>query len=79
MRQRDADLFMVAEDDLRRMVAAVIDQRIVQAAKGRAGIERDILELEGFEQIDDDIRSPLGPGFFHLLRFGHDQLLSRFD
>src|SRR5258706_2702216 len=53
------------------MIAAVIDQRIVQAAKSRAGIDRDILELECFQQIDDDIRSPLSPRFLDFLLLGH--------
>ena len=53
------------------MIAAVIDQRIVQPAIARAGIERDIGKTVVLEQIDDDVRLP---GFLGVarrrLRFG---------
>ena len=75
--QRHGDLFMIAENDLRRMIAAIVDQRIVQAAEGRSRIDRDILDLEGFDRIDDDIRAPLGPRLFEFLLLGHGFCLSR--
>ena len=53
------------------MIAAVIDQRIVQAPIAGAGIERDIGKVVVPEQIDDDVRLP---GFLGVadrrLRFG---------
>ena len=38
------DLFMLAGQH-RRIVLAIVDQRVVQAAVARAGIERDVLEV----------------------------------
>jgi hypothetical protein len=51
------DLFVLAEQD-RRLVAAVIDQRVVQAAIARARIERDIGEAVMLDQVDDDVGLP---------------------
>jgi hypothetical protein len=42
----------------RRIVAAVIDQRVMQAAIARAWIERDIRKTIMFDQIDDDVGLP---------------------
>ncbi len=60
VRHRDGDLLVLAEDHLRHMIAAVVDERIVQAAKRRAGIERDVLDLEGLHHVDDHVRPVLG-------------------
>jgi len=35
-------------NNFRRVVAAVVDQRIVQAAERGAGIDRDVFDLESF-------------------------------
>ncbi len=51
------DLFVIAEQH-RRLVLAVIDQRIVQAAVTRAGIERDVGKIVLLDQIDDDVGLP---------------------
>ena len=51
------DLLVLAEQD-RRLVAAVIDQRVVQAAIARARIERDIGKVVMLDQIDDDVGLP---------------------
>ena len=57
VRHRHGDLFMAAENHFRigRAAALVVDQRIVNAAKARAGIERDIFDAKNFQQIDDQI------------------------
>jgi hypothetical protein len=51
------DLLMLAQQH-RRAVAAVIDERVVQAAKARPGIERDIGKPELLDQVDDHIGLP---------------------
>src|SRR5262249_14174046 len=61
----------------RRLVAAVIDQRIVQPAEARARIERDEGKAVAFDQVDDDVGLPAAiivlhvrhpPGLFLHLR-----------
>ena len=51
------DLFVLAQHH-RRLVAAVVDERIVQAAKARARIERDGRKAVALDQIDDDVGLP---------------------
>ncbi len=75
VRQRDGDLFVVAKNNLRSMIAAVIDQRVVQTAKGRAGIDRDVFDLECLQEIDDHVRTPFGARLFYFLSFDHSFLL----
>ncbi len=62
MRDLHRDLF-VRTDQHRRLVAVVIDQRIVQSAIGRAGIERDVGKAETLDQIGDDVRLPARKGW----------------
>ena len=57
VRDLHGDLLVLAQHH-RRLVAAVIDQRIVQAAEARARIERDVREAVALDQIDDDVRLP---------------------
>src|ERR1043166_1953610 len=57
------DLFMIAEDH-RWLVFAVVYERIVQAAKTRAGIERDEGNFVLLDKIDDHVRLPALAGFF---------------
>ena len=63
-------------DVVRDVIPAVVHQRIMQAAKRRAGIDRDVFELECFQQIDDHVRTPLGARLFHFLCFAHNLVLS---
>ena len=42
VRDRDRALLVQAEQHLRRLVAEIVDDRVVQAAIARAGIERDV-------------------------------------
>ncbi len=57
------DLFMLAGEH-RRIVLAVIDQRVMQAAVARAGIERDVLEIIFFYHVDDHVGLPAFLGLF---------------
>jgi hypothetical protein len=77
------DLFVVAEQRW-RLVLAVIDQRIVQPAKARSRIQRDIGEPVLLDQIDDDIRLPpliglLDMGIVLLRGFAHSDCLLGFN
>ena len=65
VRDLHRDLLVLAEQQ-RRIVAAVIDQQVVQAAIARARIERDVGKAVVLDQIDDDVRLP---GFFGVARF----------
>jgi hypothetical protein len=77
MRDLHRDLLVLAQQH-RRLVAAVIDQRVVQPAIARARIERDIGESELLDEIDDDVGLPalggvgafLGGRFFSRSAFG---------
>jgi len=55
--------FFVVAEQYRRIVFAVIDQRIVQAAVTRSRIERDVGKAVTFDQIDDDVGLPTALGF----------------
>jgi hypothetical protein len=57
MRDLHRDLLMLTEQE-RRIVTAVVDQRIVQAAIARAGIERDIRKTVMLDQVDDNVGLP---------------------
>jgi len=57
VRDLHRDFFMRAQHH-RRLVAAVIDQRIVQAAEARAGIERDVGKSVALDQVNDNVRLP---------------------
>jgi len=52
--------FLVVADHHRRLVVAVVDQRVVQAAKARAGIESDVREVVTLDHVDDDVGLPAG-------------------
>jgi hypothetical protein len=62
MRDLHGNFFVVAEQH-RRVVFAVIDQRIVQAAETRSGVERDVRKVVMLDQIDDDVGLPAAIGF----------------
>jgi hypothetical protein len=62
VRDLHGNFFVVAEQ-YRRIVFAVIDQRIVQAAVTRSRIERDVGKAVTFDQIDDDVGLPTAIGF----------------
>src|SRR5690242_10815759 len=64
MSDLDGDLFMLAKQH-RRIVFPVIDQRVVQSAVTRAGIERDVFEAMALDHVDDDVRLPSLLRFFY--------------
>ena len=61
VRDLHRDLLVLAQQH-RRLVAAVVDQRVVQPAVARAGVERDVGEAELLDQVDDDVGLPLAGG-----------------
>ena len=61
--------FLVLTEEQRRIVAAVIDQRVMQAAIARAWIERDIRKTIMFDQVDDNVGLPSALGIASRRRF----------
>ena len=59
VRDLHRDLFVIAQHH-RRIVAAVIHQRVVQAAEARARIERDEGKAVLLDQVDNDVGLPAG-------------------
>ena len=57
------DLFMLAEQH-RRIVLAVVDQRIVQPAITGTWVKRNVFKPVAFDHVDDDVRLPSSIGFF---------------
>ena len=55
VRDRDRRLFVQAEQHLRLLVAEEVDDAVVQAAVARAGIERDIGNIERAQRFGDDV------------------------
>jgi hypothetical protein len=58
MRDGDGRLFMDCEDDLRRAIAEIVHDAVVQAAKARSGHERDIGDVESAHDRRDEIAPP---------------------
>ena len=52
---RHRDLLVRGQDQLGRPIAAVVDERVVQPAVGRPGIERDVFDADGAQQVDDEV------------------------
>jgi hypothetical protein len=57
MRHRDRRLFVAAGEKLRFSIAAVVDQRLVQRAEGGTGVGGDVIDVEGFDDIDHEVRA----------------------
>ena len=55
VRDRDRRLFVQAQQHLRLLVAEEVDDRVVQAAIGGAGIERDVGDIERTQRLGDDV------------------------
>ena len=51
------DLLVVAQQH-RRLVLAIVDEAVVQAAIAGAGVERDIGKIVQLDHVDDDVRLP---------------------
>ena len=60
VRDGDRDLLVRAEDELRALVAEVVDERVVDAAEAGAGVHGDVLDAEAAQRLDDDVGAPLG-------------------
>src|SRR5206468_1530805 len=73
VRERHGDLLVGAEDDL-GLALAVVHERVVEATVRRPRIQRDVLDAESLEQIDDDVRAETGRAFWRTPR-----LLLRYD
>jgi hypothetical protein len=58
MRQRDRGLLMQAQQHLRPLIAEPVDEAVMQAAIARAGIERDIGNIERAHHVGRDIAAP---------------------
>ena len=60
VRDRDRGLLVQAQQHLRRGVADVVDEAVVQAAIARAGIERDVGNVEVAQHLGDDVAAEAG-------------------
>ena len=65
---------MHARDHLGRVVAAVVDDRFVQAAEARAGVRADVLEAERLEDVDHEVGAAALVVADHLDLAGADRL-----
>ena len=61
LRHGNRDLLVAARDDLGRDISTVGHERFVHPARGRARVQRDVLDAKPIEQIDDEVG--------HVLRF----------
>jgi hypothetical protein len=57
MRHADRRFFVAACDELGILVAAVVDEGLVQAAERIAGIRAQIFEADGLEGVDHEVRA----------------------
>ncbi len=55
VRDRHRRLLVQARQELGLAIAAVVDDGFVQAAKARAGIGRDVLEIERLDDVDHEV------------------------
>ncbi len=55
---RDRMLLVQHQQHLRRTIAQVVDQAVVQAAIAGAGIERDVRDLQVAQHVGDDVAAP---------------------
>ena len=62
LRDMDRMFFMQAEQHFRAFVTQIIDDGIMQAAIARAGIERDIGQIERAQRLGDDVAAKVGLG-----------------
>ncbi len=57
---RDRSLLVQAEQHLRRLVAEIIDDRVMEAAVAGARIERDVRNLQCAQRFGGDVAAPAG-------------------
>jgi hypothetical protein len=55
VRHCDSDFFVQAGQELRLLVAPIIDDGFLQAAKRRAGQRGDVIDVESTQDIDHEI------------------------
>ena len=55
VRHADRGFLMRAGEELRHLVAAVVDQRLVDAAEARSAVRRQIFDVERLDDIDHEI------------------------
>jgi hypothetical protein len=55
MRHRDGGFLVHAREQLRLLVAAVVDERFVDAAEARPGVGRHVLQVERLDDVDHEI------------------------
>ena len=60
VRDRDRGLLVQAEQHLRRRIAEIVDQAVVQAAVGGAGIERDVGDVEVAQGLGHHVGAEAG-------------------
>src|ERR1039458_9684419 len=68
MRHADGGLFITAGQKFGLLVAAVIDQRLVQGAETRGWIAGQIFYVERFDHVDHEVGTGLAVIAFDLLR-----------
>jgi hypothetical protein len=56
----DRDLLMRTGDDLGLGVAAVVDQRLMQAAEARGAVHREVVDVERLEHVDHEVAAARG-------------------
>jgi hypothetical protein len=49
------DLFVIAKDDFRLVVAAVVNDGVMDTAKRCARVKCGVLDIKSFHQIDNDV------------------------
>jgi hypothetical protein len=60
VRHRDGLLLVHARQQLGPFVAAVVQQRFVQAAEARARVHRYVIDVETLDDVDHDVGSRVG-------------------
>ncbi len=68
MGHADRRFFVGAGDEFRLLVAAVVDQRLVQGAEARSRVGDDIVDVEGLDHVDHEVRSIGTMGLRQFLR-----------
>ncbi len=57
MAHGDRGFLVHAGEELRHLVAAVVDERFVDAAVARSTVRRAVLDVEGLEDVDHEVRA----------------------
>ena len=68
MGHADRGFLVGAGDELRLLVAAVVDQRFVQPAEARGRVRADIVDVERLDDVDHEVRAVRTMGLRDFLR-----------